>query len=44
MWYLYQATGNPLFIEVGQSMLEAINKIARVKCGFATVSKTTKMH
>ncbi len=37
VWYLYKATGNPLLLEVAKSMITAIDKIARVKCGFATV-------
>ena len=37
-WYLHRATGNPVALEVGYSMVEAIDKIARVPCGFATVS------
>ena len=37
-WYLHRATGNPVALEVGYSMVEAIDKISRVPCGFATVS------
>ena len=36
-WYLYQATGNPIILEVGRSMVESINRTARTSCGFATV-------
>lgn len=38
VWYLYTATGNPLLLEVAKSMVTAIDNIAKVKCGFATVS------
>lgn len=37
VWYLYRATGNPLLLEIGKNMITAINKTARVECGFATV-------
>ena len=37
VWYLYRATGNPLLLEIGKNMIMAINKTARVECGFATV-------
>ena len=37
MYYLYQATGDPIFINMGEHMVNSINNIARVHCGFATV-------
>ncbi|XP_069740363.1 ER degradation-enhancing alpha-mannosidase-like protein 2 [Narcine bancroftii] len=35
--YLYRATGDPTFLELGRDVVEAIEKISRVDCGFATV-------
>ncbi|XP_072918174.1 ER degradation-enhancing alpha-mannosidase-like protein 2 [Hemitrygon akajei] len=35
--YLYRATGDPTFLELGRDVIEAIEKISRVDCGFATV-------
>ena len=37
LYYLYQATGDPIFINMGEHMVNSINNIARVHCGFATV-------
>ena len=37
LYYLYQATGDPVFINMGEHMVNSINNIARVHCGFATV-------
>ncbi|XP_055353568.1 ER degradation-enhancing alpha-mannosidase-like protein 1 isoform X2 [Paramacrobiotus metropolitanus] len=36
-YFLYRATKNPLYLHVGKWMVEGINSISRVKCGFATV-------
>ncbi|XP_048464492.1 ER degradation-enhancing alpha-mannosidase-like protein 2 [Rhincodon typus] len=35
--YLYRATGDPTLLEMGRDVIEAIEKISRVDCGFATV-------
>lgn len=35
--YLYKATGDPTFIQLGRDAVESIDRISRVKCGFATV-------
>jgi mannosidase alpha-like ER degradation enhancer 2 len=37
VWYLYQSTGSDIMIKIGLSIVEAIDKISRVPCGFATV-------
>ena len=39
--YLYRATQDPYFLEVGRDMLESIEHSARTPCGYATVSSTT---
>ncbi|XP_047662813.1 ER degradation-enhancing alpha-mannosidase-like protein 2 isoform X2 [Tachysurus fulvidraco] len=35
--YLYKATGNPTFLQIGRDAIESIEKISHVKCGFASV-------
>eukprot|EP00062_Callorhinchus_milii_P024016 gi/632983479/ref/XP_007908667.1/ PREDICTED: ER degradation-enhancing alpha-mannosidase-like protein 2 [Callorhinchus milii] len=35
--YLYRATGDPTLLEVGRDVIEAIDRISRVECGFATI-------
>ncbi|XP_063065223.1 ER degradation-enhancing alpha-mannosidase-like protein 2 [Engraulis encrasicolus] len=35
--YLYKATGDPIFQQLGRDAVESIEKISRVKCGFASV-------
>ncbi|XP_061428164.1 LOW QUALITY PROTEIN: ER degradation-enhancing alpha-mannosidase-like protein 2 [Lethenteron reissneri] len=35
--YLYRATKDPFLLDLGQDILEAIEKNARVECGYATV-------
>ncbi|KAK3546878.1 hypothetical protein QTP86_003798 [Hemibagrus guttatus] len=35
--YLYKATGNPTFLQLGRDVVESIEKISYVKCGFASV-------
>ncbi|XP_043081428.1 ER degradation-enhancing alpha-mannosidase-like protein 2 isoform X2 [Puntigrus tetrazona] len=35
--YLYKATGDPTFMQLGRDAIESIDKISRVNCGFATV-------
>lgn len=36
-FYLYQATKDPILLEIGAEFLHAINSTARTECGFATV-------
>ena len=35
--YLYQATNDPYFLEVGRDILHSIETICRTECGYATV-------
>uniref|UniRef100_A0AAY4CES0 alpha-1,2-Mannosidase n=1 Tax=Denticeps clupeoides TaxID=299321 RepID=A0AAY4CES0_9TELE len=35
--YLYRATGDPTFLQLGRDAVESIEKISRVKCGFASI-------
>lgn len=41
--YLYRATKDPYFLEVGRDMLESIESSARTPCGYATI-KDVKTH
>lgn len=41
--YLYRATEDPYFLEVGRDMLESIESSARTPCGYATI-KDVKTH
>lgn len=36
-YFLYKATGDPYYLEVGRTIIENLNKYARVPCGFAAV-------
>ncbi|XP_073499067.1 ER degradation-enhancing alpha-mannosidase-like protein 3 isoform X2 [Phyllobates terribilis] len=36
-YFLYKATGDPYYLEVGKTIIENLNKYARVPCGFAAV-------
>ncbi|GMR45506.1 hypothetical protein PMAYCL1PPCAC_15701, partial [Pristionchus mayeri] len=36
-YHLYRATRNPYYLHVGAEILESIDEITRVQCGFATV-------
>ena len=36
--YLYQATKDPYFLEVGRDILHSIETSCRTDCGYATVS------
>jgi hypothetical protein len=36
--YLYQATKDPYFLEVGRDILHSIETSCRTECGYATVS------
>ena len=35
--YMYRATKNPALLDFGKSMLDAIESVAKMKCGYATV-------
>ena len=37
--YLYQATKDPFYLEVGRDVLESIERHALAPCGYATVSQ-----
>ena len=37
--YLYQATKDPYYLEVGRDILESIERHTKTPCGYATVSK-----
>ena len=41
--YLYQATKDPYFLEVGRDIIEAIDSLAWTPCGYATVSDISYM-
>lgn len=36
-YFLYKATEDPHYLEVGKKALKALQKYARVPCGFATI-------
>ncbi|KAM9324523.1 ER degradation-enhancing alpha-mannosidase-like protein 3 [Gastrophryne carolinensis] len=36
-YFLYKATSDPYYLEVGRTIIENLNKYARVPCGFAAV-------
>nr|XP_015211811.1 PREDICTED: ER degradation-enhancing alpha-mannosidase-like protein 3 isoform X1 [Lepisosteus oculatus] len=36
-YFLYKATGDPYYLEVGRTVLENLNRFARVPCGFAAM-------
>ncbi|CAI9571869.1 unnamed protein product [Staurois parvus] len=36
-YFLYKATGDPYYLEVGRTIIDNLNKYARVPCGFAAV-------
>ena len=39
--YCVQATGDPYYLEVGKSVLENLDRLARVPCGFAAIKDLT---
>eukprot|EP00111_Clytia_hemisphaerica_P024722 TCONS_00072869-protein len=41
--YLYQATKDPFFLEVGRDIIDGIEQIARTPCGYATI-KNVETH
>eukprot|EP00051_Salpingoeca_urceolata_P022994 m.384968 g.384968 ORF g.384968 m.384968 type:complete len:794 (+) comp20050_c6_seq4:476-2857(+) len=36
-YFLYKATGDPFYLEVGKSIISSYQQLARVKCGFAAI-------
>ncbi|XP_064395990.1 ER degradation-enhancing alpha-mannosidase-like protein 3 isoform X1 [Halichondria panicea] len=36
-YFLYKATGDPYYLDVGRSVVNNLNKYARVRCGFAAI-------
>ncbi|XP_058842684.1 ER degradation-enhancing alpha-mannosidase-like protein 3 isoform X1 [Acipenser ruthenus] len=36
-YFLYKATGDPYYLQVGRSIVDSLNQHARVPCGFAAV-------
>uniref|UniRef100_A0A3Q2D5K2 alpha-1,2-Mannosidase n=1 Tax=Cyprinodon variegatus TaxID=28743 RepID=A0A3Q2D5K2_CYPVA len=36
-YFLYKATGDPYYLEAGRTILENLNRFARVPCGFAAM-------
>lgn len=36
-YYLYKATGDPYYLDVGRTVVNNLNKYARVPCGFAAI-------
>jgi len=38
---LVQATGDPYYLEVGKSVVENLDRLARVPCGFAAIKDVT---
>uniref|UniRef100_A0A667XEV0 alpha-1,2-Mannosidase n=1 Tax=Myripristis murdjan TaxID=586833 RepID=A0A667XEV0_9TELE len=36
-YFLYKATGDPYYLEVGRTVLDNLNRFARVPCGFAAM-------
>ena len=39
---LYRATKHPYYLEVGEEILEDLNSLMRVECGFASLSDVVK--
>ncbi|ORY05339.1 hypothetical protein K493DRAFT_204582, partial [Basidiobolus meristosporus CBS 931.73] len=42
-YFLYQATKDPFYLEVGEMVLTDLEKYTRVKCGFASVKNVISM-
>jgi mannosidase alpha-like ER degradation enhancer 3 len=36
-----QATGDPYYLEVGKSVIDNLDRLARVPCGFAAIKDVT---
>lgn len=44
-YFLYKATGDPYYLEVGRKVLKSLQKYARVSCGYAAVKDVrTNVH
>ena len=44
-YFLYKATGDTYYLDIGKSIVESLDKYARVKCGFAAMKDVrTKAH
>lgn len=41
-YFLYKATGDPHYLEVGQKVIENLEEFAKVKCGYAAINDVTK--
>ncbi|KAH9500779.1 ER degradation-enhancing alpha-mannosidase-like protein 3 [Bulinus truncatus] len=41
-YFLYKATGDPYYLEVGKKVLENLDQHARVQCGFAAIKDIKK--
>jgi len=39
--YSLQATGDPYYLDVGKSVVENLDRLARVPCGFAAIKDVT---
>ncbi|XP_067662725.1 ER degradation-enhancing alpha-mannosidase-like protein 3 isoform X1 [Haliotis asinina] len=42
-YFLYKATGDPHYLEVGKQVVENLDKMARVPCGFAAIKDVTTL-
>jgi mannosidase alpha-like ER degradation enhancer 3 len=40
-YFLYTATGDPHYLDVGKTILDNLNRHARVPCGFAAIKDVT---
>ena len=43
-YFLYRATKNPFYLQVGKDMLESIKRHTKVRCGFAAILDVRKMN
>ena len=39
--YCVQATGDPYYLDVGKSVVDNLDRLARVPCGFAAIKDVT---
>lgn len=40
-YFLYKATGDPYYLDVGKSIMDSLERYARVRCGFAALKDVT---
>ena len=40
-YFIYKATGDPYYLEVGKTIIDNLNQHARVECGFAAIKDVT---